>query len=533
MISKNLVFSQILLLTILSYAFCLNTSVLREIKNHIESNNSLEKLYPIFSKGSMDGYFTHSDFWQIYDMLLFNYPQFVSEAKSIGRTYENREIGHFKIGLNMNDENRDKNKGAVLFTALHHSREPVGLSIQLAILLDNLCQLLNNTDPSLYQQVDINFIPIVNVDSYILINKTYNTELYEKVKYIRKNRNVSSSKGKCSKLYGGVDLNRNYGYQFNYSEEEGGSNDPCKSDYRGKKAFSEPETRAIRNFIEKNPEVKSCMNFHAWGNLYIYPYNYFPSASNDLLKENLMYWNIYHEYEKNTPRSPGAKFGDAQATINYLANGEASDWMLHEHGIIAFSPEIGDKHLWSNKFYTSSPRTPIIVEDFYPSVKYFLEMHKAKQIIQDFDLNFKYQRLRIIVQNLGISNLYDVIIELYSKELFQEKLTINKANVYFFGEDQENKASSKTFTDLTINAKNNTLTSNLNIPRRSYITFDVYFDKLGLLNQKLEVDIRVKKDNKTLAFIKDKYHSKKTNKKLNKNIETTSNQKIIVTKVLI
>ena len=129
MISKNLVFSQILLLTILSYAFCLNTSVLREIKNHIESNNSLEKLYPIFSKGSMDGYFTHSDFWQIYDMLLFNYPQFVSEAKSIGRTYENREIGHFKIGLNMNDENRDKNKGAVLFTALHHSREPVGLSI--------------------------------------------------------------------------------------------------------------------------------------------------------------------------------------------------------------------------------------------------------------------------------------------------------------------------------------------------------------------------------------------------------------------
>jgi len=39
----------------------------------------------------------------------------------------------------------------------------------------------------------------------------------------------------------GVDLNRNYGFKFNY-DEQGSSGDECKVDYRGTYAFSEPET---------------------------------------------------------------------------------------------------------------------------------------------------------------------------------------------------------------------------------------------------------------------------------------------------
>ena len=30
-------------------------------------------------------------------------------------------------------------------------------------------------------------------------------------------------------------------------------------------------------------------------------------------------------------------------TVNYEANGEASDWMLGDRGIIAMSPELGTK----------------------------------------------------------------------------------------------------------------------------------------------------------------------------------------------
>lgn len=55
---------------------------------------------------------------------------------------------------------------------------------------------------------------------------------------IRKSRNLS----KCKDTFkGGIDLNRNFGYKF-AENDVGSSNHPCQGDYRGEKAFSEPET---------------------------------------------------------------------------------------------------------------------------------------------------------------------------------------------------------------------------------------------------------------------------------------------------
>ena len=56
---------------------------------------------------------------------------------------------------------------------------------------------------------------------------------------VRKNRNTKMT-AKCSLLDQGVDLNRNYGYQFNTIKSEG--SDPCGETYRGQMAFSEYET---------------------------------------------------------------------------------------------------------------------------------------------------------------------------------------------------------------------------------------------------------------------------------------------------
>ena len=38
------------------------------------------------------------------------------------------------------------------------------------------------------------------------------------------------------------------------------------------------------------------------------------------------------------------RFGNAAKAIGYITNGEASDWLLATHGIIALSPELGDEH---------------------------------------------------------------------------------------------------------------------------------------------------------------------------------------------
>jgi len=103
--------------------------------------------------------------------------------------------------------------------------------------------------------------------------------------YLRKNRKFDSSMKACSNSdeYG-VDLNRNYGFKFG-ADEIGSSSSPCDERYRGTKAFSEPETRAMRDFLRSLPNMKIALNFHAWGNYFIYPFC-FDATANSLLESD-------------------------------------------------------------------------------------------------------------------------------------------------------------------------------------------------------------------------------------------------------
>lgn len=48
----------------------------------------------------------------------------------------------------------------------------------------------------------------------------------------------------------GVDLNRNYGVYYRQTHE---NSDQCSEAFAGSNAFSEKETQAIKNLIEKYP----------------------------------------------------------------------------------------------------------------------------------------------------------------------------------------------------------------------------------------------------------------------------------------
>ena len=70
----------------------------------------------------------------------------------------------------------------------------------------------------------------------------------------------------------GVDLNRNFGYHWG---GYGASNDPCKETFRGASAFSEPESRAIRNFLLSSSEdFQLYLTFHSYGQYLLYPWGY-------------------------------------------------------------------------------------------------------------------------------------------------------------------------------------------------------------------------------------------------------------------
>lgn len=124
-------------------------------------------------------------------------------------------------------------------------------------------------------------MPIVNVDTFTIMQDAYGTRKWNYVKEMRKNQR--SSKQKCGMYGNGVDLNRNYDIKFD-DMIKGASADECNLEYRGPSAFSEPETRAIRDLVIYNYNIVSALNFHAYANMWIHPYSYNTNKVKDVLR---------------------------------------------------------------------------------------------------------------------------------------------------------------------------------------------------------------------------------------------------------
>ena len=72
-------------------------------------------------------------------------------------------------------------------------------------------------------------------------------------------------------------------------------------------------------------------------------------------------------------------------TVNYEANGEASDWMLGDRGIIAMSPELGTKDKSAQHFFI---RTPKAVQNVV-----FENLKWVDDVLHLFDENFSQKKL--------------------------------------------------------------------------------------------------------------------------------------------
>ena len=60
---------------------------------------------------------------------------------------------------------------------------------------------------------------------------------------------------------------------------------------------------------------------------------------------------IYHEiYDDANFASRQTIMGNGKEMVKYYSNGEASDWILSETGIIAMSPELGSQDIQSMTF---------------------------------------------------------------------------------------------------------------------------------------------------------------------------------------
>jgi hypothetical protein len=127
---------------------------------------------------------------------------------------------------------------------------------------------------------------------------------------------------------GGVDLNRNYGYEWD-APVYSGSPDPNAEDFRGPAPFSEPETQAIRNLALQH-DFRYSVSFHSGAESISYPWDYTtaPAPHESALRE------IASDLSQLTHASY------SQAGAWYTLSGSLDDWMYGNRSTFAFTCEI-------------------------------------------------------------------------------------------------------------------------------------------------------------------------------------------------
>ncbi len=283
-----------------------------------------------FSLGSMGGYLTYQQMLDNLDSMVSKYPNLITPRMvidSANLTHQNRPIYWLRISDN---PTVDENEPEALYNALHHAREPLALSqliYYMWFLLENY-----SSSPEIQYIVDnteLYFVPCINPDGYVY-NESTNPNgggMW------RKNRRNNGSDF-------GVDLNRNYGYEWAY-DNIGSSGNTSSDTYRGPAPFSEPESQNIRDFCIAHNFIFS-MNYHTYGAQLIYPWAY-----NDQLTPDS---NEFRSYADLMTNENNYVFGTNMETIGYSTNGDADDWLYGEQSsknkILSLTPEASTGGFW-------------------------------------------------------------------------------------------------------------------------------------------------------------------------------------------
>jgi carboxypeptidase T len=295
--------------------------------------------YDIKDGSDFGGFYTYSEMLAELDEMSQLFPNLISTRSDVKdenifsephphQTYEDRFLQWVKISDN---PNTNENEPEVLYTAVHHAREPASLQQ----LIFYMWYLLENyeTDQEIRDIVDnteLYFIPCVNPDGYV-----YNeTDEPQGGGMWRKNRFNTH----------GVDNNRNYSYIDNNGNEvwntAGTSNNTGNDTYAGTEPFSESENSAIRYFVENN-DFKLALNNHTYSNLLLYPFGY---DYNQFTEDN----EVFESISGLLVQQNG--YENILSSELYPAAGDSDDFMYGmlttENGgtrdkIFAMTPEIG------------------------------------------------------------------------------------------------------------------------------------------------------------------------------------------------
>ncbi len=317
----------------------------------------------ISAQGGINGQF-HS-YWEVEQELMLleqTYPAVV-KVVGIGNSLEGRNIYAVKISDNASQE---EDEAQVIFCGCHHAREWISVEVPLRLAQHLAANYASDPEiRTLLDKSEVWILPLVNPDGL-----EYSIHVY---RYWRKNRRNNGGGSY------GIDLNRNYGYQWGH-DEIGSSGDPNSAVYRGPAAFSEPESRVVRDFVAAH-DFQALVSYHNYSQIILYPWGYTHELSD---QDELMRDLSGHMVERMAQvHGRQYAFGPAGESL-YTTNGDATDWAYGVYGIPAFTVELPPPGVAAGGFFNSEADIEPIFEENLAAALFLIDWavqnHQTGQI---------------------------------------------------------------------------------------------------------------------------------------------------------
>jgi carboxypeptidase T len=270
----------------------------------------------------------------------------IVDVFSIGKSHQGRDIWAAKISDNVAT---DESEPEIMFDALHHAREH--MTVEQALYLLHLLADDYGTDTQLTNLVngrEVWIIFALNPDGFEY-DLTCTGSARPPYCAWRKNRQPNAGTTAI-----GTDLNRNYGYRWACCGGSSGS--PSSITYRGKAAWSAPETRALRDFVLSRriggiQQIRSHITFHTNGRLILWPYGY--TKTNVPVDMTLTDYRAFVAFGRGMAARNG--YTAQQSSDLYITDGDQIDWMYGSQRIFSFTWEL------------YPPETSTVWGDHYPA----------------------------------------------------------------------------------------------------------------------------------------------------------------------
>lgn len=275
------------------------------------------------------------------------YPEF-TKLELIGRSVEGKGIYAMKVGTG---------KKEIVMDASMHAREHITTNVLMEMMDTYSTHYVNKTSYAGYNvrqaldRTSIWFIPMMNPDGVTLVqggkNAVKNGALATRI-------NGSTNFARWKANVRGVDLNDNF--DSGWSVIDSAVKKPNYMGYRGPRVYSEPESVALKNFVEKH-DFKSYISYHSAGQV-LYWFMFQQEAQ---LARDIQYVNQLRAITGYTVMSPLYKRG----------SGASTDWFIQRTKNPAVTVEVGP--------YTGEQPVPLVYWDRIWTQNHKVGLHAANE----------------------------------------------------------------------------------------------------------------------------------------------------------